>query len=367
MRIAIDASAAAEVPAGRGRYVRELIRGLSQIDADHAFTLYARRPWLEVRLDERFAWRIFSAPGPSWPLLAGSKMSREADVGLACTSFAITAAWRIPGAAIVWDFAAFDRRFQTPAASWLERLTLPIALRRCRVMITISDAVRGELLERFPGHTSDVAVAHPAADDRFSPTPSNSDAAILARHRVNKPYVLVTGTLEPRKNLPRLIEAFAGLEDDVRGGWALVLAGAPGWHTNPTFAAATAHAEFVTTLGWVPDDELACLYRHAEVFCYVSLYEGFGIPVLEAMQSGTAVLTSATSSMPEVGGPAARYADPVSVPAIRAALRELLTDPALRRRCADAGRRRAESFSWEKTALSVLSSLEGLRQDTSRR
>lgn len=358
MRIAIDARAAAEVPAGRGRYVRELIRGLGRLEADHAFILHAREPWVEPNLNGRFSWRTYPAPAPSWPLIAGWRMSRAADVGLACTSFAMTAAWRIPGAAIVWDFAPFDRRFQTPRGSLLERLTLPVALRRCAVLITISEAVRSELLERFPDPAPNLVVAPPAADQRFAPAPEASDAAVLARNGLVKPYVLALGTLEPRKNLPRLIAAFAGLEDDVRGERKLVLVGAPGWQTRPTFSAVAAHSDLVKTLGWVPDEDLPCLYRHAELFCYVSMYEGFGIPVLEAMQSGTAVLTSSTASMPEVGGDAARYTDPFSVPAIQTALRELLSDPELRRRCEEAGIRRATTFSWDRTARSVLAALE---------
>src|SRR5439155_9710641 len=110
-----------------------------------------------------------------------------------------------------------------------------------------------------------------------------------------------------------LIEAFASLDADVRRGWTLALAGAPGWQTDSTFATAAAHRDLVQTLGYVPDEDLPSLYRQADVFCYVSLYEGFGIPVLEAMQSGTAGLTSSVSSMPEVGGEAARCADPRAV------------------------------------------------------
>jgi glycosyltransferase involved in cell wall biosynthesis len=361
VRIAIDARAAAEVPAGRGRYVRELIAGLARIDDDHEYVLYARQRWSAASLDSRFRWRIVAAPGLSWPLVAGEHMSRHADVALACTSYAITAPWRLPGAAIVWDLAPFDRSLRTPRGSLLERITLPIAIRRCDALVAISDATRGELGERFPRARARTTVAHPAADERFSPRPAVDDEAVLRRYGLRRPYVLVTGTLEPRKNLPRLIEAFAGLEQDVRREWTLALAGAPGWETDATFAAVAAHGELATTLGFVPDEDLPCLYRQADLFCYPSLYEGFGIPVLEAMQSGTAVLTSSVSSMPEVGGQAARYADPRDVAAIRRGLAELLSDPELRRRCAAAGIVQATSFDWGDTARRVLTLLERLR------
>ena len=172
----------------------------------------------------------------------------------------------------------------------------------------------------------------------------------------------MAGTLEPRKNLPRLIEAFAGLEREVRGQFSLVLVGAAGWETDATFAAVAEHRELVRTLGYVPDEELACLYRHAELLCYVSLYEGFGIPVLEAMRSGTAVLTSSVSSMPEVGGTAARYVDPLDVADIRRGLRELLVDLSLRASLAAAGIARAAQFDASDSARVVLATLERRRR-----
>lgn len=360
MRIAIDARAAAEVPAGRGRYVRELIRGLGRLDADHQFVLYARERWSEASLDERFAWRTVTAPGVSWPLVVGRAMSAAADVGLACTSYAITAPWRIPGASMVWDLAPFDRRLRTPRGSLVERATLPLAIRRCGGLVAISDSTRHELEVRFPRARSKVTVAHPAADGRFSPHARDDDNEILQRYGLQRPYALATGTLEPRKNLPRLIEAFVSLDQRARRGWTLALAGAAGWEANSLFASVANHPELVRILGYVPDEALACLYRNAEVFCYVSLYEGFGIPVLEAMQSGTAVLTSSVSSMPEVGGDAVRYADPRDVGHIRQGLAGLLADPALRERYAMAGVTRARLFDWSRSTEHVLGVLEGL-------
>jgi glycosyltransferase involved in cell wall biosynthesis len=360
MRIAIEARAAAEVPAGRGRYVRELLKGLARLDCDHEFLLYARESWPHTGLDERFCWHHVDAPGLSWPLVAGWRMSRSADVGLACTSYAITAPWRIPGASIVWDFAPFDRRLHSPRGSLFERLTLPIAVRRCDAFVAISDSTRRELEQRFPRARGKAAVAHPAADASFSPHVREEDAGVLKRHGLEGPYILVAGTLEPRKNLPRLIAAFTGLERDVRRDFTLVLVGASGWETDATFASVAAHQGLVRTLGYLPDDELACVYRHAELLCYVSLYEGFGIPVLEAMRSGTAVLTSSVSSMPEVGGDVARYADPLDVEDIRRGLRELLTDDGLRERAAAAGIVRAALFDWTASARTVLATLEQL-------
>ena len=361
MRIAIDARAAAEVPAGRGRYVRELLRGIARRGDDHEYLLYARTPWAEGDLDERFQWVTPRAPGLSWPIAAGAGMSRSADVALACNSYAMALPWRIPGTVMVWDFAPFDRDLQPPRGSLLERLTLPIAIRRGRSFVAISEATAAELRERYPRTAGHIVVAHPAADERFSSQALDSDAETLRRLGVQRPYILVTATLEPRKNLPRLIEAFAGLDAEQRGDFSLVLAGARGWQTEATLAGIAANPGSVVELGFVADEDLPCLYRGAELFCYVSLYEGFGIPVLEAMQSGTAVLTSSVSSMPEVGGDAVRYVNPRDVADIRRGMAELLVDGDARGLSAAAGPDRAKLFNWDRTAEIVVETLEALR------
>jgi glycosyltransferase involved in cell wall biosynthesis len=362
VRIAIDARAAAEVPAGRGRYVRELLRAIARAGRDDEYLLVARTRWAAEELDQRFRWVLGEAPGPAWPLQAGARMSRSADVALACTSYAMTLPWRIPGAAVVWDFAPFVRAYRAPRGSLLERLTLPIALRRCGALIAISEATRNELEQRYPRAAGRTAVATPGADERFAAGRVEGDDAVLARLGVTQPYVLATGTLEPRKNLPSLIEAFISLDPAVRAGWTLVLAGASGWATEQTMAAVSEHAGVVNALGYVPDEDLPALYRGASVAGYMSLYEGFGIPVLEAMQSGVAVLTSSVSSMPEVGGDAARYADPRDVADIARGLGELIADAGLRARCAEAGLQRAQLFDWQRTAGVVLDTLDSLHR-----
>lgn len=358
MRIGIDAWAAAEVPAGRGRYVREILRHLGRLTADHEFLLFARRPWEQAVLDQRFSWHSVGTSGVPWPLAASRAMANACDVGLGCTSYLLPASLSIPSAAMVWDLAPFDRSLRTPRGSLFERATLPLAVRRCEALIAISQSTRSELCQRFPAAGPKTRIAHPAADAGFSPVNRSDDEEVLSRHHVRRPFALVAGTLEPRKNLPRLIAAFAGVQMSSRVDWTLVLAGAAGWEIEPTFASVAEHRDLVRTLGYVSDHDLSALYRQADLFCYPSLYEGFGIPVLEAMQSGTAVLTSARSSLPEVGGPAARYADPYDVDDLRRALTELMSDASLRARCARAGMEQARRFSWQQSAEQILSVLD---------
>jgi alpha-1,3-rhamnosyl/mannosyltransferase len=356
LTIAIDARMAAEVPAGRGRYVRELIRCLPPLLGEHRLELYARRRWMQLPDSEQVRWRIVPGGDIRWPLAAGRAMRGACDVALASSSYLLCAAAPAPVHSIVWDFVPFHRELHPPRAGLLERATLPLAVRRCASFIAISAATRDELVARYPSVAGRTAIAHPGVGAEFAPGDDEDDRA-LARHGVRRPYLLATGTLEPRKNLPRLIAAFASLPEDVRAGRRLVLAGAPGWETDETFAAVSSHARLVQTLGYVPDEDLGALYRGAEAFCYPSLYEGFGIPVLEAMRSGTAVLTSGVSSMPEVAGDAGCYVDPLDTADIARGLAELLADPAARERRVQLGLRQAERLTWEQTARAVLAAL----------
>jgi alpha-1,3-rhamnosyl/mannosyltransferase len=354
VRIAIDARAAAEVPAGRGRHVRELLRHLAALDADHEYVLLAREPWDDPALDGRFRWRRVAGPDPAW-VLPGAAAARGADVLLATTSYLLAALSPVPPVAVVYDLVAFDPAFGAPRGSLFERATLPLAIRRARALLCISEATRTALVDRFPAAARTASAVPLAADARFDGSGAEEARRKLA---LDRPYVLITGTLEPRKNLPRLIAAFAALPPDLRDRYELVLAGPRGWDLADTDASIARHRELVRTLGYVDEADLPGLYAGAELFCYPSLQEGFGLPILEAMGSGTAVLTSDVSSMPEVAGDAACLVDPLDTEAIRAALEELLRDDALRADLARRGRERAARFSWERTARETLAALE---------
>jgi alpha-1,3-rhamnosyl/mannosyltransferase len=211
------------------------------------------------------------------------------------------------------------------------------------------------LVKRVPSAASRTRVIPLAAGAPFFDAHPDG---VARRYGITRPYVLATGTLEPRKNLRRLIEAFAGLDPALRESHELVLAGAEGWQTRETLEAIGRNAGLVRALGHVPEADLPSLYAGATIFAYPSLREGFGLPVLEAMAAGVPVLTSDVSSLPEVGGEAVVYADPYSVESIRAGLRQLLEETALRERLAKEGRERAATFRWSDAAKITLEVLE---------
>jgi glycosyltransferase involved in cell wall biosynthesis len=361
LRIGIDARAAAEVPAGRGRYVRELLRALAKCDDPHRYVLYVRRRWDEP-LDERFSWSERELPESIWHLHAARAANRECDVFLATNSYVTPWFLRIPTALVVHDLIPFQADVHANRrAAVIERLTIRPALRRASLVICDSRATRRDLLRLWPSLEPKSRVVQLAVGEAFShPVGQERLDAVKRRHELSKPFVLCAGTLEPRKNLVRVLDAYARLPDRLRERHFLVLVGPRGWEFDEILERAGALGERVKLLGHVPDDDLAALYMLCEVFCYPSLYEGFGLPLLEAMSAGTPSITSNVSSLPEVGGQAVRYVDPTSVEEIAAALTDLLESEPERQRLGERAREQAALFSWERAAHELVRHLVAL-------
>jgi glycosyltransferase involved in cell wall biosynthesis len=366
LRIGLDARAAAEVPAGRGRFVRELLRALARRNDSHEYVLYARRPWAEEPLDGRFRWRVVDAPDPAWNMRVGLIADRESDVFFSINSYLTAWFTRLPTALNVFDLIAWEAPESAQRrAARIERATIGRALRRAALIFCNAESTRRELERRWPV-TADRVISLPlAASPVFAQTqPPEVLEAIRRRHGLTKPFVLAVGTLEPRKNLLRLMDAFAGLRPDLRESHLLAVAGPRGWEFEPILAKAGGHSA-VVLLDHVSDEELAALYQQCRVFCYPSFYEGFGLPVLEALSSGAAVVTSNVSSLPEVAGDAALYADPRDTAGIRDAVTRLLDSPEEREALGSRGRERAAEFSWDRTAERALTHLAGMARTRS--
>jgi glycosyltransferase involved in cell wall biosynthesis len=353
LTVGIDARAAAEVPAGRGRYVRELLGALAGLDDDARYVLYARKPWGSLD-PERFAWRHVGLPDPLWHVVAAARASREVDVLLSTNSYLTTWFTRCPTAVVVHDLVPFvDRANAKSSAARIEQATIRPALRRAAALLCVSGATRDDLVRLFPRTAAKVTTIPEAADEAFA-----APVAVPGHPSVDAPYVLAVGTLEPRKNLERLIDAWSRLSEADRRGHVLAIVGPTGWDAAPILAAA--RDQGARLLGRVSEDELRALYAGASVFAYPSLYEGFGLPVLEAMAAGAPVLTSSVSSLPEVAGGAALLVDPRDPDAIADGLRRLLGDGALTAELRARGRARAAEFSWERTARETLALLRSI-------
>lgn len=336
--------------------MRELLRALGALDAPHRYILYAREAWQGADLDERFQWRLLDAGDPWWHMRAARAANAECQVFLSSNSYLTSRFLRIACVPIVYDLATFDPTMRPKRRSRaIERLTLGGAVKRATKLLAISQCTAEALINRYPGAASRTVVAPLGVSPTLS---ANGASALDAGALPPDGFVLAVGTLEPRKNLPRLVAAYAAMPSAIQEAHPLVVAGAMGWETNGTLQALHSLGERCEMLGYVSDATLAELYRRCAVFCYPSLGEGFGLPVLEAMAAGATVLTSDISSLPEVGGDAVAYTNPTDVAAMSKQLQNLLCDNPLREQLSARARARAATFSWKAFAQTTLSTLE---------
>ena len=215
--------------------------------------------------------------------------------------------------------------------------------------------MRDEAVKHFGLSPHRISVIPYGIDERFLTTATDDHLATTRRkYGIDGPYILAVGDIHPRKNLGRLFEAFSIMSH--RDGLKLVLVGKPLWKTSELFDSIKRSGleDCVVATGYVDAADLPPLYQAANVFCYPSLYEGFGFPIIEGMASGVPVAASRASSCPDVGGDAVAYFDPTSVEDIAGTLDRLVSDDELRNRLVLAGWKRVREFSWEKTARQTM-------------
>ncbi len=240
--------------------------------------------------------------------------------------------------------------------AWLNA-HLRSAIGRADKIAVVSEFTRREIIDAFSVSEHKVCVTYNGATSDFHPRHQEQTRPTLQYFGLRyNGFVLSVATLEPRKNLERLVEAYAALPDALRRDYPLVLVGGSGWKNAALVSRVReleARGEAIRT-GYLPRAQVLDLYAAAALFAYPSLYEGFGLPVLEAFASGVPVLTSNVSSLPEVSGGAALEVDPYSVDAIAEGMRALLDDAAMREHHAILGLERAKAFSWARCAEQTL-------------
>lgn len=248
------------------------------------------------------------------------------------------------------------------------RLTLSRVIRRADAIIAVSETTKHDIQRLFGVPGQKVCVIYEAPSRWFKPLPTCRIEATTQRYALSGPYLLFVGLVEPRKNLDTLLLAYALLKSRRKTrGHRLVVAGRMGWyykryyrHLSHSIRNLGLEQDVVFT-GFVPDEDLAALYNGATTFIFPSSYEGFGLPILEAMACGTPVITSNVSALPEVAGDAACLIEPRNPEQLAAAIEAVLSDPHLQRRLREGGLARAHAFSWEETAAKTLQVYEALR------
>ena len=353
-------------PTGVARWTTAALAGLGRVAPDWRIDLvaFALRPrvlpdlsWLPANA----SFRLIRFPGrpqrwlrtanlmPPIELLVGPA---DAVLGPAYVTWPARRAAELP---VIHDLTHVRHPELVSAGNlrWLRTL-LPRVLRRAALVLTVSETMRGEIVEHYRLAPDRVAVVPNGCDaERFAgagPRP----AGLPAR------YLLFVGTLEPRKNLARLLEAHRRLRETTPGAPPLVIAGGIGWRVEGLVRDLEAHTRSgdVRVLGYVEDALVPALYAHATALLLPSLYEGFGIPVLEAMAAGCPVVTARRGGLPEVGGDAAVYVDPEDPGDIARGVAQLIADDGLRRRLATAGRGRAAEFTLERSGLALRHAIE---------
>lgn len=225
-------------------------------------------------------------------------------------------------------------------------------------IIAVSKSTKQDLIKQFKVNPKRITVIHEGVKrEIYFPQPKDRVELVKKEFGLTKPYLLFVGTVQPRKNLIRLIEAFSKLKSQ---NLDLVIAGKPGWLFEEIYAGPKKFGveERVKFLGFVPDEKIPALYSGAEIFVYPSLYEGFGLPILEAMACGTPVLTSNTTSMPEVSGGNAHLVNPEKVSEIKSGIENLLRSSAKREQLSRKGLDWVKNFTWEKTARETIAVFE---------
>ena len=361
-RIGIDASRAiSTAPTGTEGYSYHLLQSLlPKLRIDHDLTLYFRKTphaddFPDVQSKVIHFPRLWTHIGLSWEMLRNSP-----DL-LFIPAHVLPLIHPRRSLVTVHDLGY---RYFPKAHPAKQRLYLDLSTRwnvhRASHVLVDSVATQQALVREYNVSPRKLTVVYPGYDSELAnQLDAEKLSAAKSRYGIRGSYILHIGRIQPRKNLKRLISAFQALLT-TEPNLQLVLAGPQGWLAEPIISHIHNQGldHSVLLPGYISDDAKAALISGARVFAYPSLYEGFGFPALEAQACGTPLLTSMTSSLPEVAGDGAVFVDPENEDAIATGLRQLLTDEDLRRRCIHRGYKNLKRFSWEKTAQTVLEVME---------
>ncbi|AMO56828.1 hypothetical protein GZ77_02315 [Endozoicomonas montiporae] len=362
MRIGIDARLLSEQITGIGRYTGELSRELVSLPGE--FFLYCGSPvgqynWTTENVTLRTANSKNRAARMLWSQTTLPTWANQDNVDVFWG-----ATHRLPKFLpesvakvvtihdLVWKHAGETMR---PLSRMMEQLLMPQAVKLADRIVADSESTARAIVTEYPFAVDKVRVVYPGV----SILPTHGTFEILDKFAIQRDYFLFVGTLEPRKNLNRLLQAYAILDEDLKQKYPLVIVGGKGWGGVNVENLITRYglSNHVRKLGYVSEDELANLYAHASFLVMPALYEGFGLPIVEANSFGVPVLTSNTSSMPEVAGDAGILIDPYSIRSIASGLRTMM-DSKQRDLLAARAKNNATRFTWEKAARDLWSVFE---------
>ena len=367
MLIGIDANEANVLSrVGISEYAYQILTKLyefrSESKNEHSYTIYLKSNPLDHLPKETNFWKYkVVKPSKLWTQIGLpihlATTTKKPDVFLTLTHYGPRFS-KIPTIVSVMDLSylhypeTFKKNDLYQLTKWTE-----YSVKKAKKVITISNSSKDDIIKYYKVRPDKVKVVHLGLKNLSMNALSEKE---LSEFGVNKKFILFVGTLQPRKNIARLIEAFSLLNPGLISDHQLVVIGKKGWLYEDILSAPERFnvKDKVVFLDYISDEDLPTFYRKAEVFVLPSLYEGFGLPVLEAMRYGCPVITSNVSSLPEAGGDAAQYFQPDDVNDIRKTIEKVLTDKELREKMIERGREHYKKFTWEKAAKEVLGAIE---------
>ncbi|MCI0711720.1 MAG: glycosyltransferase family 4 protein [Chloroflexi bacterium] len=354
MHLGIDAHMVGENETGNETYIKTVLQGLASLQSGHEIT---------VLLQEQYRQHLKDIPFPMAAIdhdsalrrniLTYPRMLKRHDFDLFFATYVAPLWMPCPVVVAVHDISYVHfPEFFPRSVRWMMSTLVPFTIRRAVHVVTLSESTKQDIVNIYSVPEDKITVTYAAISPQFRPLDNLPER--------EQPYILAVGNLQPRKNLARLMEAYVLLRDWKAIDHQLVIVGQELWFADTIKAAAKSYQEDILFTGYVSEDELVDLYNGADVFVYPSLYEGFGLPPIEAMACGTPVVTSNISSLPEAVGDAALTVDPYDVAAIAAAIQRVLTDEMLQRKLRQKGFDRAALFAPENLARRLLNVFESV-------
>lgn len=362
MHLVINATEVGRQRGGNESFVTGLIEGLANLSPPPHVSLLTCRWDTPLNLPPAFQ-QVDLGPYRRLPFFLWQQTMalRHSKADWYLANFFLPPFMPCKGAIAVHDlsFRAHPEYFPRTVA-WYMRWLTAWAIRQAQCVLTGSEFSRQELLRFYPVQADKVITVPYGVGSEFQPVTdllrAGTEQTALSRYGIHAPYILALGNIHPRKNLSRLLDAYLRLQQERMSVPSMVWAGLERWDSGELIERARAAGVILT--GFVTQEDLPSLYRQAVMLVYPSLYEGFGLPVLEAMACGTPVVTSNTASLPEVAGQAALMVDPTDAEEITEAMAQLLDGPSLRERLQQAGLERAREFTWTRTAQCLLALLD---------
>ena len=361
MIIGLEASSLHGWKSGVGYYTENLLASVMQMSPEHKYVLFSNRDmranWRPMGREIIYGRGFFPVRSVWMQAMLPGTVRRVRPEICHFTNYLAPLTLGCPYVVNIHDMSLYiTPRLHNFKKLALDRTLIPHVARRADAIITGSNSARDDIVRHLRVPRKKIKVISYAISPAFGPVTDPARlSAVREKYGIRVPYILYVGTIEPRKNIASLIRAFALLK---RRGLPhkLVIVGQPGWHFAPIYAEVERQAlrcEVIFT-GYVPFEDLPALYSAAESMAFPSLYEGFGLPVLEAMACGTPLVTSNSSALAEIAGVNALLVNPLSVSEIAAALHRLHKDPDLRQELRRRGLSRAAEFTWERLARSTL-------------